>query len=199
MAMMSYVILYISFFLPSEHFVTMTVLYGVILGLSIGMSQMVINITPLAWLEKKRAQWIPFLFLGAGAGAVFAAPLITWMISEYSYRYINTVSTGSKCDYFRGTALLLIGIMSHQLIFSNFFMSQPDYPLPKNRFGSIHPTKNHVYRLGAYLVDLFGDIKSADGLYVSLALSVTLNAFISSPIITQATNIMTENGITERD
>ena len=98
MAMMSYVILYISFFLPSEHFVTMTVLYGLMLGLSIGITQMVIFITPLAWLDKKRAQWIPFLFLGAGVGAIFAAPLITWMISEYSNRYINTVSTDSKCD-----------------------------------------------------------------------------------------------------
>lgn len=88
--------------------------------------------------------------------------------------------------------------MGHQLIVSNFFITQPDYQAPKNQFASIHPKKNIFYRLVAYLIDLFSDIKSADGIYVFLALALVYNAFVFSPMITQTTNIMTENGITKR-
>ena len=86
MGMLAYAVLYLSYYISVEYFVTFTVIYGSIQGVSLGMAQMVICISPLAWLDKKRSQWIPFLFLGAAAGPLIIAPFVRWMISEYTSR-----------------------------------------------------------------------------------------------------------------
>ena len=71
---------------------------------------------------------------------------------------------------FSGASLIMVGVMAQQLIFSNFLIRQPD--TISEKIEVILPDTNWYCRSWMYLYGLFESIKSFDGVYILLLLSL---------------------------
>lgn len=154
-------------------------LCGALCGISTGIGYTATSITPYHWLDKKRAQYGPLILWGASLGSLITGPLTVMLISIFTWS---------------GAALIFMGIVFNQWIISVLYMKFPEHQSLKE-LSIKDGEKSSIMQHFRKFHQKFLEVKSKSCFFRCLILNVTIMVFLTLPITTQITNIMTERGV----
>ena len=125
-----------------------------------------VNVVAQQWLDKKRAQFNPYLLIGAPIFGFFVAPLFTYLCETYTWS---------------GACLISVGIMLHGLFIVLLWAKHPEFEIPK--------PKPFLGRLK----DASKLLKDANAMLM-IFMSLVSAGFVWIPYYTQISNVVSEYG-----
>lgn len=125
-----------------------------------------VNVIAQQWLDKKRAQFNPYLLIGAPIFGFFVAPLFTYLCETYTWS---------------GACLISVGIMLHGLFIVLLWEKHPEFESPKSKpfLGRLKDASKLLKNVNAMLM-IFMSLVSA--------------GFVWIPYYTQISNVVSEYG-----